>query len=81
VIGVGGICSLDDARERRRQRRLAAAEHAGWHPALRWLTPGSAPAHRRASDGGTACGESGPLTLASPGVDLCQDCYPARAYG
>jgi hypothetical protein len=48
------------------------------HPSLRWVA-GEVywVAHRRDPDAGlTVCGESGPLTLAPPGVPLCPDCYP-----
>ncbi|MEV8634253.1 hypothetical protein AB0395_21620 [Streptosporangium sp. NPDC051023] len=74
---MGEVISLQQARRARYRRRLALAEHAVMHPALRWVTgEGDSVAHRRTPAGATACGVQGPLLLAAAGTGRCADCYP-----
>lgn len=67
------VIDLDTRRaERERERTIAASAH----PSLRWVA-GRAfyVAHRK--DGViAACGATGDLMLAPPGVPLCVECYP-----
>jgi hypothetical protein len=53
----------------------------GQHPALRWVAGRTYyVAHRRDPvAGAAACGATGELVLAPPGVPLCRDCYPVAA--
>lgn len=78
---MGSVTELGPLREEHDERARRIAEHAPRHPALRWLA-GDAwyIAHRRTADG-TACGAEGELVLATRGVPLCDECYPARRGG
>lgn len=75
------VTNLEKRRAERAARALIIEEHAARHPALRWLV-GDAwyIAHRRV-EGGVACGAEGDLVRATPGVPLCEECYPGRRGG
>lgn len=79
---MGNVVSMARERAERQARARVAAERGSLHPALRWIA-GEAfwIAHRKAPDGTAACGASGSLVLAPPGVPTCRDCYPAAASG
>lgn len=77
---MGEIVDIDGVRVARVERTRAAAELAAMHPALRWVAGETYwMAHRRTEHGGAACGAAGSLMLASPGVPLCRECFPAAA--
>lgn len=46
------------------------------HPALRWCAGRVFYVAHRKADGAAACGASGDLILAPPGVPQCVECFP-----
>ena len=72
------VLSLEEARRARLELRQVSLDHAVMHPALRWLAGDDGHAHRRTRAGVTACGLSGPLTLADTDRRPCRDCYTER---
>jgi hypothetical protein len=77
-VRVGTVASL---AEHRAARAARVAARKGQHPALRWVAGRTYyVAHRRDPvAGAAACGATGELVLAPPGVPLCRDCYPVAA--
>ncbi|MEW9530786.1 hypothetical protein [Microbispora sp. NPDC049125] len=74
---MGEVVSLAEARAER-ARAAELSSRVVMHPALRWVRAGDPVwAHRRLRDGRTACGKTGPLTLADRTVARCPGCYRA----
>jgi hypothetical protein len=78
---MGTLIELGTARAEREQRARVIEERASRHPALRWLAGDVFYIAHRRTDQGAACGAEGELTLALPGVPLCDKCYPERGTG